>query len=374
MCISKKKCVSSRHDAFQLLLLLLYSPRGHGLPGWCALIPLLKQKPIEGPLRMQGAFLLSKTPMTATHIPHDILLQRHRTLAQRVGNTPLVELPSLTEDLSPNVRILAKLEWHQIGGSVKARAAHAILGSALLNPDIRGKQLLDASSGNTGIAYGALCAALGLPMTLCLPANASPERKQMLKVLGVTVMETSPYEATDGAQAECRALVEKHPDRYCYLDQYANNANRMAHYHGTAQEIWTQTGGEVTHFVAGLGTTGTFNGTTLRLKAFNPDIACLAFQPESALHGLEGWKHMETARVPDIHDPSIADEHRTIRTEAAYRMLVKVARHEGLLISPSAAANLAAAQSVAKELDQGTIVTTLADDASKYGDVIQHLF
>ncbi len=312
--------------------------------------------------------------MTASTLPHDILLQRHRALAQRVGNTPLIELPSLTEDLAPDVRIAAKLEWHQIGGSVKARAAHAILGAALLDPASQGKQLLDASSGNTGIAYGALCAALGLRLTLCLPANASAERKQMLRALGVTVIETSPFEATDGAQAECRALVEAHPDRYYYLDQYAHSANRMAHYHGTAGEIWMQTGGDVTHFVAGLGTTGTFNGTTLRLKEFNPDIACIAFQPESALHGLEGWKHLETARVPEIHDHSIADAHRTVSTEAAYRTLKEVARNEGLLLSPSAAANLAAARSVAEGLTHGTVVTTLADDASKYGEVIQHLF
>ena len=315
-----------------------------------------------------------KATMTASQIPHEILLQRHRALAQRVGNTPLVEFPTLTHDLAPGVKVMAKLEWHQIGGSVKARAAHAIIGETLLDDRAQGKRLLDASSGNTGIAYGALCAALGIPLTLCLPANASPERRHILKVLGVEILETSPYDGTDGAQAECRDIMESQSDRYFYLDQYAHPANRRAHYHGTAGEIWVQTGGEVTHFVAGLGTTGTFNGTTLRLKEFNPEIKCIAFQPDSALHGLEGWKHLETARIPDIHDHSIADQHRTVSTEAAYDMVVAVARDEGMLISPSAGANLAAARSVAEELEYGTVVTTLADDASKYGEVIDQLF
>lgn len=312
--------------------------------------------------------------MTASHLPQEILLQRHRALSVRVGNTPLIALPSLTEHLSPEVTIMAKLEWHQIGGSVKARAAHAILGEALLHPEARGKRMLDASSGNTGIAYGAICAALDIPLTLCLPSNASPERKRILEALGVDIIPTSPFEGTDGAQAECRSIMDAQSDRYFYLDQYSHPANRKAHYHGTAGEIWIQTGGEVTHFVAGLGTTGTFNGTTSRLKAFNPDIQCIAFQPESALHGLEGWKHLDTADVPAIHDHSIADEHRTVSTESAYDMVVDIAQAEGLLISPSAGANLAAARSVAEGLERGTIVTTLADDASKYGEVMAQLF
>lgn len=312
--------------------------------------------------------------MTASHLPQEILLQRHRALSVRVGNTPLIALPSLTEDLSPEVTIMAKLEWHQIGGSVKARAAHAILGEALLHPGARGKRMLDASSGNTGIAYGAICAALDIPLTLCLPSNASPERKRILEALGVEIIPTSPFEGTDGAQAECRSIMDAQSDRYFYLDQYSHPANRKAHYHGTAGEIWIQTGGEVTHFVAGLGTTGTFNGTTSRLKAFNPDVQCIAFQPESALHGLEGWKHLDTADVPAIHDHSIADDHRTVSTESAYDMVVDIAQTEGLLISPSAGANLAAARSVAEGLERGTIVTTLADDASKYGEVMAQLF
>lgn len=302
------------------------------------------------------------------------LLQRHRALAARVGHTPLVPLPSLTAELAPGVQILAKQEWKQIGGSVKARAAHAIIGDALLQDDLKGKRLLDASSGNTGIAYGAICAALDLPLTLCLPSNASPERKAILRAYGVEVIETSPFEGTDGAQQQCRELLAAQPDWYHYLDQYANPANRRAHRHGTAEEIWRQTSGTVTHFVAGLGTTGTFNGTTSRLKELNPNIRCVAFQPDSALHGLEGWKHMETARVPEIHDPSIADAHAVVSTEAAYDMVRRVARQEGMLISPSAAANLCAALQVASTLESGTVVTILADDASKYGDVLAHLF
>lgn len=302
------------------------------------------------------------------------LLQRHRELTQNIGNTPMVELPSLTQNLAPDVRIFAKLEWNQMGGSVKARAAHAILGEAIMDPEFHGKRLLDASSGNTGIAYGAICAALGIPLTLCLPANASAERKRILHSLQVEILETSPLEGTDGAQAECRAIMETQAHRYHYLDQYGHPANLRAHYLGTACEIWKQTEGQVTHFVAGLGTTGTFNGTTKRLKEFNPEIQCIAFQPESALHGLEGWKHLDTAAVPAIHDHGIADEHRTVSTERAYDMVIAVAKNEGLLISPSAGANLAAAQSIAEQLHHGTIVTTLADDASKYGEVMAQLF
>lgn len=312
--------------------------------------------------------------MTASPIPHKHLLQRHRALGHRVGQTPLMAFASLTRDLGPHVQIHAKLEWRQIGGSVKARAAHAILGDALVHPEVQGKRLLDASSGNTGIAYGALCAALDVPLTLCLPANASPERKAILRAYGVDIIETSPFEGTDGAQERCRELLAEFPGRYHYLDQYANPANREAHRRGTAEEIWTQTQGAVTHFVAGLGTTGTFNGTTSRLKEFNPDIQCTAFQPDSALHGLEGWKHMDTARVPDIHDPAIADAHAVVSTESAYAMVQRIAVEEGMLISPSAGANLQAALQVAQTLQSGTVVTVLADDASKYGDVMAHLF
>ena len=325
-------------------------------------------------MRTRGAFLVYERHMTYNAPALQGLVNRHRDLARRVGNTPLVSLPSLTAGLGPDVRILAKQEWRQIGGSVKARAAHAIIGDALLQGHVESKRLLDASSGNTGIAYGAICAALDLPLTLCLPSNASPERKAILRAYGVEVIETSPFDGTDGAQQRCRELIAAHPKRYHYLDQYANPANRRAHRNGTAEEIWRQTAGAVTHFVAGLGTTGTFNGTTSRLKELNPNICCIAFQPDSALHGLEGWKHLETARVPEIHDPAIADAHAVVSTEAAYAMVRRIARKEGMLISPSAAANLCAALRVAEDLQSGTVVTVLADDASKYGDVLAHLF
>ncbi|MCB0761728.1 MAG: cysteine synthase family protein [Flavobacteriales bacterium] len=294
-------------------------------------------------------------------------------LEHYVGNTPLIEIRSLNPN--KNVRVLAKLEWHQFGGSVKARAAYNIIRTALENGDLyEGKSLLDATSGNTGIAYAIFCAVAGIDLTLCVPENCSEERKQILKALGANVVYTSPFETTDGAQRVAREMVASDPSAYFYADQYANDANWLAHYHGTAVELWNQTREQITHFVSGLGTTGTFTGTGTRLLEFNPNIELIGLQPDSALHGMEGWKHLETAHIPGIYNDKLAHRFLEVDTMEAYDMIQQVARHEGLLISPSSAANLVGALKVAENLDTGTVVTVFPDDASKYGALTSQLF
>lgn len=269
--------------------------------------------------------------------------------------------------------LYAKLEWRQLSGSVKARAAFNIVSQAvrkgLLHP---GKTLLDATSGNTGIAYAAICRELGLSATLCLPENASPARKKILTELGAQIVFTSRFEGTDGAQEVAKELATRYPDRYYYADQYRNAANWQAHYHGTALEIMREAP-TVTHFVAGLGTTGTFTGTGRRLKAEMPHIQLVALQPDFALHGLEGWKHLETAVVPEIYDPTLADEIVEVSTSDAYDLIRMAWHSEGLQLSPSAAANLAGAIRVAERLESGVVVTVLADNADKYEEIIQQL-
>lgn len=301
------------------------------------------------------------------------LHERIEELQHYVGNTPLFRLKNLSPN--PNVEIWAKLEWQQFGGSVKARAAYRIIQEAVRSGQLReGKILLDATSGNTGIAYAIFAAVAGIPLTLCVPENASRERKNVLKSLGVNVIYTSAMETTDGAQRVAKQLAETAPDKYFYADQYANPNNWKAHYDSTAPEIFAQTEGHITHFVAGLGTTGTFTGTGRRLQQLNPDIQRIALQPETALHGLEGWKHLETAHTPAIYDASVADALRTVDTGSAYTFMRRAAKEEGLLLSPSSAANLAGAVQLASELDSGVIVTVFADDATKYSEVVEHVF
>lgn len=307
--------------------------------------------------------------MTAPVI--DPRLQSLEELRWHIGNTPLHSLIRLSP--KPGVKILAKLEWQQFGGSVKARPAFNIIHDAVVSGALRGKRLLDASSGNTGIAYAIFAAAAGIPVTLCLPENATKERKHILTALGVDLILTSPFEGTDGAQAEARELVLKSPDKFCYVDQYRNEANWKAHYYGTGLEVYNETEGKITHFVAGLGTTGTFMGSGRRLKELNPDIRLVALQPETALHGLEGWKHLETTRVPEIYDAGVPDEMRFISTEDSYSMMRRAAREEGMLLSPSGATNLAGAVKLAEEIDEGVIVTVLADDATKYSELINKI-
>ena len=290
-------------------------------------------------------------------------------MLQRVGNTPLLRMDRVGREY-PDVGFYGKAEWSNPGGSVKDRAALNMIQegkrSGALQP---GKTILDATSGNTGIAYAMLGAALGYSVKLCLPANASPERKRILSVYGAQIVETSPDEGSDGAIRRVRQIYSEEPEKYFYPDQYSNPANWQAHYQTTAPEIWHQTRGRITHFVAGLGTSGTFVGTSRRLKELNPAIQCISLQPDSAFHGLEGWKHMATALVPKIYDPSIADTSLVIHTEDAYRIAKRLAREEGLLVSPSAAANLAGCMQVAASLQSGQdafIVTVFADAAEKY--------
>jgi cysteine synthase B len=287
-------------------------------------------------------------------------------VTELVGNTPLLELPSISAEV-PGARILGKAEWYNPGGSVKDRPALWMIRDGEKSGALRpGKTILDATSGNTGIAYAWIGAALGYSVKLCMPKNASDERKKILRAYGVDFVLTDPGEGSDGAIREARRLYAEDPEKYFYPDQYSNPANPRSHYESTAPEIWVQTGGEVTSFVAGLGTSGTFMGTASRLKEYNPDVKLISFEPESPFHGLEGMKHMESAIVPPIYDPTIADENRYTSTEAAYEMVKRVAREEGVLIGISAGAAVATALQVAREIEQGVVVTILSDGADKY--------
>lgn len=307
-----------------------------------------------------------------TQLTDSKLENRLHQLESSIGNTPLLELRNLLPD--SKVRIYAKPEWKQLGGSVKSRPAFRIIKDAIRNGElIPEKEILDASSGNTGIAYAHIGSRLGIPVTLCLPENASPERKQILRDLGTNLILTSKEEGTDKAQEVAEQLFRKHPDRYFYADQYNNDSNWKAHYDSTGPEIIRQTGEQVTHFITGLGTTGTFTGTGRYLKEFNPQIRLIALQPDLPLHGLEGWKHLETAHVPGIYDPGIADENRTVSTEKAYEVVKLAKEKEQLELSPSSAANLAGALELAGELEEGVIVTVLPDDGSKYNDLLNEL-
>lgn len=289
-----------------------------------------------------------------------------------IGNTPMVEIVHL--HTNPSVRIFAKLEWQQLSNSVKARAAFSIISSAIqLGYIHKGKGLIDASSGNTAVAYAAISARLGIPVTLCVPENASLPKKKALELLGAEIIYTSKFGGTDEAQAAARELAENHPHKYFYANQYDNDNNWKAHFETTAEEIWHQTHGAITHFVAGLGTTGTFMGTTRKLKLLNPNIKAIALHPDSALHGMEGWKHLETARVPQIYDATTSDMQLEIDTLDAYAMIITAASTQGLLLSPSAAANLLGALQVAETLDSGVVVTTFADHLSNYPEVMESL-
>ena len=293
-----------------------------------------------------------------------------KNVTELVGNTPLLELPAIAAE-TPGVRILGKAEWRNPGGSVKDRPAMWMIRdgekSGALTPE---KTILDATSGNTGIAYAWIGAALGYKVKLCMPKNASEERKKILRAYGVDFVLTDPGEGSDGAIREARRLYEEDPGWYFYPDQYSNPANPRAHYESTAPEIWEQTEGEITHFVAGLGTSGTFVGTSTRLKELNPEIKVVSFEPDSPFHGLEGMKHMGSAIVPPIYDPMVADENRATPTEDAYAMVKRVAREEGILIGISAGAAVATALEVAHEIEAsgetGTVVTILCDGADKY--------
>jgi cysteine synthase B len=313
--------------------------------------------------------------MIATDAPQTGTLPG-KTILERIGNTPLIRFVRLTESL-PGIQILGKAEWTNPGGSVKDRPASAIVTEAEERGDLRpardghpGRGLLDATSGNTGIAYAMLGAAMGFRVTLCMPANVSAERKKILSAYGAEIVWTDPADGSDGAIRKARELAAAYPDLYYYADQYSNDANWRAHYRTTAREIWQQTEGQVTHFIAGLGTSGTFVGTTRRLKELNPAIQCISMQPDSPFNGLEGLKHMATAIVPRIYDADLADRNIDMSTESAYRMAKRLARTEGILVGVSAAAAVATALQIAEEEaargKEAVIVVILPDSADKY--------
>ena len=290
-------------------------------------------------------------------------------LVERIGNTPLLRMERVTSAY-PNVEIYAKAEWFNPGGSVKDRAAYSMIREGERRGELRpGKVILDATSGNTGIAYAMIGAALGYRVKLCLPNSASPERKHILHAYGVEIVYTPGDEGTDGAIRCVREIYKADPETYFYPDQYGNPANPAAHYSGTAPEIWLQTEGRITHFLAGLGTSGTFVGTSRRLKELNPKIRCISMQPDSGFHGLEGLKHMATNIVPPIYDASIADEDVAVQTEDGQLMTRRLAREEGILAGVSAGAALWACLDLARRLPRGehaVIVTVFPDSGDKY--------
>ncbi len=289
-------------------------------------------------------------------------------LLDRIGHTPLLEIPLAARG---DVRVFAKAEFFNPGGSVKDRPAlNMVRRGEAEGKLVPGKILLDSTSGNTGIAYAMICAAKGYPVKLCLPSNASPERKQILKAFGADLILTEAAEGSDGAIRVCKQIYEQDPERYFYPDQYSNDANWEAHFATTGPEIIEQTQGAITHFVAILGTSGTFMGVSRRLKRDLPHVQCISAQPASPLHGLEGTKHMPSAIRPRIYDPALADENLWLETEEAYAMARRLAREEGLLVGISAAANVVAATQVAERLSNrqqsGVVVTVLCDGGQKY--------
>jgi cysteine synthase B len=297
--------------------------------------------------------------------PARVIHDRHH-LTNHIGNTPLIELNNIAKSVSP-VKIYAKAEWYNPGGSIKDRAAYNMilygLKSGKLSAD---KSILDATSGNTGIAYAMIGASLGLKVTLCVPENAGVMQKRMIKAFGADLIYTDQMYGTDGAIDEAKRIYEGSPDKYYYVDQYNNEKNWQAHYHGTGQEIISQTNGAITHFVSGLGTTGTFIGTGRRLKKYNSGIQLISVQPDSPLHGMEGLKHLETAHVPGIYDPTLADHNIDVPTEDAQKLVRLLAKKEGLLIGNSAGAAMSAALQVAQNLNYGVVVVIFPDAAYKY--------
>lgn len=293
-------------------------------------------------------------------------LYERAPILRLVGNTPLLRLGSISRDV-PGVEIYAKAEWCNPGGSVKDRPALWMVRDALKTGKLRpGKVLLDSTSGNTGIAYAMIGAALGIPVELCLPENASVERKRLITAYGTRIHYTDPLEGSEGARVVAQKMYEADPERYYLPDQYNNPANSLAHYETTGPEIWRQTEGRVTHFVAGIGTSGTLMGTSRYLKEKNPAIRCYAAEPDHELHGLEGLKHMATAMVPGIYHEEEIDGKIPVPTEAAYEMVHRLAREEGILVGGSGGAAVWAALQVAKEIGEGVIVTVFPDNGSRY--------
>jgi cysteine synthase B len=304
----------------------------------------------------------------STGISERAQLEAKSSIETIIGGTPLIQLRRITAGLPEGVSVFAKAEQLNPGGSVKDRPAlQMILTGERSGSLLPGMTILDATSGNTGIAYAMIGAARGYRVTLCLPKNASRQRKQILHSFGAQIIETDPLQSTDGAQLVAREMFHNEPAKYFYPDQYNNEANWRAHYDATAPEIWDQSEGRVTHFVAGLGTTGTFVGVVRRLKSLNPRLQAIAMQPDSPLHGLEGLKHLQTAMVPGIYDPSLADDNVEVATDDALAMTERLAKEEGLFVGPSSGANVFAALRLAKTLDgDALVVTILCDGGEKY--------
>ena len=287
-------------------------------------------------------------------------------LKQRIGKTPLLRLKSVTREMN-DVQVLGKAEWTNPGGSVKDRAASNIIEEALRDGRLAGgKTLLDATSGNTGIAYAMLGAACGIPVTLCVPLNVSTERKRILSAFGAKVIYTDPGEGSDGAIVLCRKIIDADPDRYFKPDQYNNEANPLAHFETTGPEIWRQTEGAVTHFVAGIGTSGTIMGTGRFLKSRNPGVKVIAVEPDDPMHGLEGLKHMASSIIPGIYHERELDDKMQVSTEDAYEMVYALGQFEGLLVGQSSGAAMVAALKLASSLREGTVVTIFSDFGEKY--------
>ncbi len=298
--------------------------------------------------------------MTSTKVQGSV------SVLERIGNTPLLRIPNLARHL-PDVEIYAKAEYFNPGGSVKDRPAlRMVIEGERAGRLTSDKILVDSTSGNTGIAYAMIGAAKGYRVKLFLPANASPERKRILKAFGAQIVLTDAGEGSDGAIRECRAEYERNPDIYFYPDQYNNPANWRAHYDTTGSEIWAQTEGTITHFVTGLGTSGTFTGVGRRLREYSDRVRLISMQPSSGFHGLEGLKHMPTAIIPGIYDDELADDNIWAETEDAHEMVRRLAREEGLLVGISSGANMVAALKVAEEVKSGAIVTVFCDAADKY--------
>jgi len=294
------------------------------------------------------------------------LISKNQHITDYIGNTPLIELKNINSTITP-VKIFAKAEWFNPGGSVKDRAALNMIRDGIqsgqLNPS---KNILDASSGNTGIALAMIGSSLGYRVTMCIPENAGEMHKQIMRSFGAELIFTDPFSGTDGAIVKAREIVNKQPDKFFYIDQYNNPKNWQAHYQGTGPEITYQTQSQITHFVAGLGSSGTFVGTGRWLKKYNPGVNLISVQPDTPLHGMEGLKHLKTALIPDIYDPDLADVNHTISSEEAQEMVQHLAKDEGLLVGNSAGGAMAVALKTAEKLSSGQIVVIFADSAFKY--------
>lgn len=290
------------------------------------------------------------------------------SLETSIGHTPLLRLPRINHDLAEGIDILVKAEYLNPGGSVKDRPALSMILDGERSGKLRpGMTIIDATSGNTGIAYAMIGAARGYPVTVCLPGNASAERKKILKAYGVEIIETDQMLSTDEAQRIAREIYSGNPERYFYPNQYNNDANWLAHYETTAKEIWDQTEGKITHFLNGTGTSGTFVGVVRRLRELKPGLRAISVQPESPLHGLEGLKHMATATKPGIYDESLVDETIEVSTEDAILMTRRLAREQGVFVGPSSGANLFAARKLARSLRiPAVVVTIMCDGGERY--------